>query len=133
MLEGFGGRVTVTQNRCKKERWFLEITINGVSQQGRLAQKPTLCVCVCLGGLNYTRYPLKNYFLYISMALLPEVQVKPSLSLPEHDLAAHFVATRLEIVVISYTPMRKIIAAWSMESIERHILIWMQLLTCFSI
>ena len=47
----------------KRSIWdfgFWEKTIDGVSQQGRLVQKPTLCVCVFfLGGPNYTsRYPL---------------------------------------------------------------------------
>ena len=58
VLEGFGGRVTVTQKDPFGTLVFGKKTIDGVSQEGRLAQKPTLCVCFFLGGPNYTRYPL---------------------------------------------------------------------------
>ena len=47
VLEGFGGRVTMTQKDPFGTLVFGK-TINGVSQEGRLAQKPTSCVCVCV-------------------------------------------------------------------------------------
>ena len=58
VVEGFGGRVTMTQKDPFGTLVFGKKTIDGVSQEGRLAQKPTLCVCFFLGGPNYTRYPL---------------------------------------------------------------------------
>ena len=48
----------MTQKDSKWTLVFGKKTLNGVSQEGMLAQKPTLCVCFFLGGPNYTTYPL---------------------------------------------------------------------------
>ena len=56
VLEGFGGRVTVTQ---KDPFGTLVFGKNNRWKAGLLKNQRYVCVCVCvLGGPNYTRYPL---------------------------------------------------------------------------
>ena len=75
VVEGFGGRVTMTQKDPFGTLVFGKKTIDGVSQEGRLAQKPTLCVCFFLGGPNYTRYPLSDKQMLCLAACIPRSYV----------------------------------------------------------